>query len=213
MLRRCFAATALAGLLAVWSGRARAHEPFQITTEARALASGVVLHATLASRTAALACPAAVGAVRSLTADDLERRRAGLEACARSLYVVRSAGHVLEPLAADVRLTEEGDFDARVRYPPAAPGPLALDAVHLARLPDAMYGAEITVTSERDFLGQALLRASSPVLVVRVPQSAVADAAQVARTQPLFRGRLLAGALVTLGAFVLSVVWLLRERA
>jgi len=209
---RHLAAAALAVLLAVWSHEAHAHEPFQITTEARALPGGLVLHATLASRTATLACPGAVGAVRSLTPDDLERHRVGLDACARGLYVVRSVGRVLEPLTADVRLTEEGDFDARLRYPPAAPGVLTLEAVHLARLPDAMYGAELTVTSERDFLGQALLRASSPVISVRVPQSAAPDAATAPRTSRLHDYRVLGGGFATLVAFIAAVVWLLRKR-
>ncbi|HSU40015.1 MAG TPA: hypothetical protein VLJ38_10610 [Polyangiaceae bacterium] len=198
-------------MLAVSSQAARAHEPFQITTEARTLPAGLVLHVTLASRTATLACPSAVGAIRSLTSLDLERYRAGLDACARGLYVVRSAGRVLEPLAADVRLTEEGDFDARLRYAPAAPGLLTLEAVHLARLPDAMYGAELTVTSERDFVGQALLRRASPVLSVHVPQSAAPDPARAPRKLSFFDYRLV-GALVTFAAFVASVVWLLRKR-
>ncbi len=212
MRSRYFAAAALVGLVAVRSREARAHEPFQITTEARALPGGLVLHATLASRTATLACPSAVGAVRSLAPDDFERHRVGLDTCARGLYVVRNAGRVLEPLAADVRLTEEGDFDARLRYPPAAPGLLTLEAVHLTRLPDAMYGAELTVTSERDFLGQALLRASSPLLSVHVPQSAAPDAARAPRTSQFHDHRLLGGAFVTFSAFLAAVGWLLRKR-
>jgi len=57
----------------------------------------------------------------------------------------------------------------RLAYPAPAPGPLAFDAVHLARLPDTMYGAELTVTGDHVFLGQALLRATAPKLIVTVP--------------------------------------------
>ena len=200
--------TLLGVVLVALAGDARAHEPFQITTEARALASGLLLHVTLASRTATLACPGVVGTERSLTADDFERHRARLEDCARGLYVVRSAGRVLEPSTAVIGLTDEGDFDARLRYPRAAPGALTFEAVHLARLPDAMFGAELTVTSERDFLGQALLRASSPALTVRIAP-AVPEATPAPRRPP-FRGYLLAG-IAVLAAIVASL-WRLRRR-
>jgi hypothetical protein len=164
-------ALAVAGALALTLATrpALAHEPFEITTDARALRSGLTLHITMAGRTAALACPRALEAGRSLTPSELERHRAPLLACARELYLVTSAGARLLPRGADVSLTAEGDFDALVRYPAPAPGSMTLDAVHLARLGDAMYGATLTVTSDRLFLGQALLRASEPRLSVRIP--------------------------------------------
>ena len=146
-----------------------AHEPFQITTDARALRDGLTLHVTMAGRTATLACPDAVGAARNLSEGDLTARRAPLEACARGLYVVTGAAGRLEPRAVTVSLSEEGDFDARLRYDAAPPGPLTLDAVHLARIPDAMFGAELTVTADRAFLGQALLRATAPRFTTQVP--------------------------------------------
>lgn len=151
-----------------------AHEPFSITTDARALDDGLTLHVTMAGRTTTLACPAAAGPPHRLTPADLERFRGPLEACARGLYVVTSNGRRLEPRSVSLALTEEGDFDARLAYPPAGRGSLVLDAVHLAKLPDAMYGAEVTVTGERAFLGQALLRAATPALTVEVPPSASA---------------------------------------
>jgi len=157
----------LAALLVAKSGAA--HEPFQITTDARALRDGLTLHVTMAGRTATLACPDAVGAARNLRADDLTERRAPLEACARGLYTVTGASGTLEPRTVVVSLTEEGDFDARLRYAAAPPGPLALEAMYLARLPDSMFGAELTVTGDRAFLGQALLRAAAPRFTTRVP--------------------------------------------
>jgi hypothetical protein len=183
-----------------------AHEPFQITTEARALPSGLLLHVTLASRTATLACPSAVGAVRSLTSLDIERFRSGLDGCSRGLYVIRSAGRVLDPLAVVLRVTDEGDLDARLRYPAAAPGALTFDAVHLARLPDAMYGAELTVTSERDFLGQALLRASAPELTVHVPHGGTRTASAPRRLSPFAIGGLVVFAGLVAVA-VAALVW------
>lgn len=173
------------------------------------LQSGLMLHVTLASRTATLACPDAVGAVRSLQASDLERYRAPLEACARSLYSVRSDGRALEPLDARVRLTEEGDFDARLLYARAAPGELTLEAAHLKRLPDPMFGAELTVTSEHDFLGQALLRATSPALTVHVPAAAGTASPAAARPAWFGTGWRIGLAVVAGGA----LLWLLRRRA
>jgi HupE/UreJ protein len=170
-LRRSGAGIAAALGVSLAALPARAHEPFSVTTEARALHDALSLHVTMAGRTATLACPAAAGGARRLTPDELARNRRALETCAKGLYVVTTGGRRLEPRAAAVALTEEGDFDARVTYPPAEPGPLVLEAVHLARLPDAMYGAELTVTGERVFLGQALLRAAAPSLTVSVPSA------------------------------------------
>jgi len=150
---------------------ARAHEPFSITTDARALRDELTLHVTMAGRTATLACPSAAGAPHRLVPADLEHFRGPLEACARGLYVVTSNGRRLEPRSVALALTEEEDFDVHLAYPPAGAGSLVLDAVHLAKLPDAMYGAEVTVTGERAFLGQALLRAATPSLSVVVPAS------------------------------------------
>ncbi len=162
-------AVLVAFALTVTARLAAAHEPFEITTDARALRTGLTLHVTMAGRTAALACPRAIEKARSLTPDDFVHRRVPLEACARELYVVTSRGARLEPSRADVALTVEGDFDALVRYPAPPFGTLTLDAVHLARFGDATYGATLTATSDRLFLGQALLRASSPRLSVRIP--------------------------------------------
>ena len=168
-VRRSGAAVAAAFGVALGAPAVAAHEPFSITTEARALRSALTLHVTMAGRTTTLACPAAAGPPHRLTPEDVERGREALEACAKGLYVVTSVGRRLEPRTAVVALTEEGDFDARVTYPPAPPGPLFIEAVLLSRLPDAMYGAELTVTGERAFLGQALLRAQAPSLGVTVP--------------------------------------------
>jgi hypothetical protein len=171
--RSSLTVTAVLGM-ASCTGLALAHEPFSVTTEARALREALTLHVTMAGRTATLACPGAAGEPHRLTPQDLARARQPFEACAKGLYVVTSAGHRLEPRFAMVALTEEGDFDARVTYPAALPGPLTLEAVHLARLPDPMYGAELTVTGERVFLGQALLRAPAPSFTAAVP---IAEAA------------------------------------
>jgi hypothetical protein len=163
------------------SSAAHAHEPFSITTEARALHDALTLHVTMAGRTATLACPHAAGAPHRLLPDDIERFRTPLESCARGLYVIKSNEQRLEPRSVAISLTQEGDFDVRLAYPAPRPGPLVFDAVHLARLPDAMYGAELTVTGERVFLGQALLRATAPVLVVNVPSVGATSIASAPR--------------------------------
>jgi hypothetical protein len=170
-------------MLGVWSCArlALAHEPFSVTTEARALREALTLHVTMAGRTATLVCPGAAGEPHRLTPQDLARARQPFEACAKGLYVVTSAGQRLEPRFALVALTEEGDFDARITYPAALPGPLAFEAVLLARLPDPMYGAELTVTGERVFLGQALLRAAAPSFTAVVPTDEAASPAPAPR--------------------------------
>jgi hypothetical protein len=160
-------AIALVGALTTATGSA--HEPFSITTEARALRDGLTLHVTMAGRTATLACPDAAGPPHRLSPDDIRRFRTPLETCARGLYTVTAGGHHLEPSSASISLTPEGDFDIHLAYPAPPPGPLVFEAVHLARLPDAMYGAELTVTGEHVFLGEALLRATAPTLSVEVP--------------------------------------------
>jgi len=191
-VRRSGAAVAAAFGAALCTRAAFAHEPFSVTTEARALHDALTLHVTMAGRTATLACPGAAGEPHRLTPEDVARFRGPLERCARGLYVVTSAGRRLESRAATVSLSAEGDFEARIIYPPAAPGPLSIEAVHLSRLPDAMYGAELTVTGERVFLGQALLRASAPSLGVRVP-AAGATASKAVATLPSFGRSVLLG--------------------
>jgi hypothetical protein len=161
---------ALALTLTLTARLADAHEPFEITTDARALRSLLSLRITMAGRTAALACPDVIEKARPLTPEDLGRHRQPLKACASKLYVVTLGGARVEPMGADVSLSREGDFDAIVHYALPRAGTLTLDAAYLARLGDAMYGATLTVTSERHFLGQALLRASSPRLSVRIPE-------------------------------------------
>jgi hypothetical protein len=185
-----------------------AHEPFSITTEARALPDGLAMHVTMAGRTATLACPGAAGEPHRLTPDDLVRHRTALEGCAKTLYAVTSSGRRLEPTTALLALTEEGDFDARLAYPPAPPGPLVFDAVHLSRLPDAMYGAELTVTGDRVFLGQKLLRASAPTLTVTVltPTGGSVPADPPARS---FAHYLRFGLVFVVA---LGLVWLVRRR-
>jgi hydrogenase/urease accessory protein HupE len=53
-------------------------------------------------------------------------------------------------------------------YPLPTTGPLRFDAVHLKRLPDATYGATLTVSAERMLFGQQLLRATESTLEVDV---------------------------------------------
>jgi hypothetical protein len=203
---------AFAALSAFPADPARAHEPFQITTDARVLADTVRLHVTMASRTATLACPGVVGAPRSLRAEDLERLHAPLVACAESLYAVSSRGRALVPASARISLTEEGDFDAWLVYPPAAPGPLVFDAVHLGRIADPLYGAELTVTGNGTFLGQMLLRAAAPSFTVAVPANA-SERAYGDTPRPPSRVPLLIGAVACLAlVLVAGSFWLVRRR-
>lgn len=158
------AATAIA--LAVLLARpARAHDPFEITTDARLAPDRLELTITMAGTTGAALC----GVGRELSPSTFPLLQRDLEACARDLYVIATSGLPLTVLGARARLTPEDDLEAVVTYAAPRPGPLELDAVHLERLRDPTYGALLTVTSAERFYGQKLLRAEERRLTVEVP--------------------------------------------
>jgi len=173
--RSWISSAVLAASAVCWSGNASAHEPYSITTEARALRTELTLHVTMAGSTAMLVCPDAVTEGRRLTSDAINRSRDELERCAKQLFTVISSGARANAKSATVALTAEGDFDTNVVYP-IAPGALTLDAALLARLPDPMYGVELTVTGEGVFLGQTVLRRDARAFSV-LPPSATDDSA------------------------------------
>ena len=123
-----------------------------------------------------------------------ERQRAAFEACGRTLYRLTSGDDELVATRAEAALGREGDAELAVDYPlPAGPPrPLAFHAVFLRGLSrlDAGYGAVLTVVGDRVFLGQALLRADAPTLVI---PAADAGGAGPPRPGPSF------GAYFTLG--------------
>lgn len=170
--------------LALVAGRAEAHDPFEITTEARLGAEAMVLHVAMAASTAAAAClpdrPGRPGRVEEASFASL---RPALEACGRGLYAVSAGGRALAPAHVAVALGVEGDVTMQVTYPRPPPGPLGFRATFLGHLRDPGYGAVLTVTGQGEFLGQQLLRAEEPTLTV-IPGAGVPGAPPEATRPP-----------------------------
>jgi hypothetical protein len=158
------------GLAVVSFGQAaRAHDPFEITTDAKVFPDRLQLHVAMSSRTAAATCWGLGRHPNDFEQSDLDESPEKFQACARDLYRVTSAGVPLTPKSARVHLSVEHDFEAMIYYPPPKPGPLRFEALHLGRLRNPNYGAVLTAVAERVFLGQALLRADAPALEVELP--------------------------------------------
>ena len=82
-------------------------------------------------------------------------------------------------------LTVEDDLDIITTYARPTRSPLAFDAVYLRRISNPSAGVVLTVTGERAFLGQQLLRPDQPTLAVSLePDAAVASPARA--PQPSF---------------------------
>jgi hydrogenase/urease accessory protein HupE len=153
-----------------------AHDPFEITTDAHIAGVELRLHTTLSLLTAGRICLPDRGR-QPLLRPAFEGARATLESCARGFYLVTEAGGALPVRALRLALTVEDDLDLTVTYPRPTRSPLGFDALYLRRISNPSAGAVLTVTGERAFLGQQVLRADSPTLSVSLdPDSAAPDA-------------------------------------
>jgi len=151
-----------AAALGCWlmAGAARAHEPFEITADARASLTETTLRLLIAGHTAELLC----GELPDLANAEPWRR------CGAALFTVTGAeGRRLAVRAVAARVTVENDVAVTVTFPPPDPGALHFEATFLRRLADPTYGALLTVTGPGVFLGQKLLRAGAPSAVVVIP--------------------------------------------
>jgi len=159
--------------LVLLAGRAaRAHDPFEITTDAHVSEGGTLtLHTTMSLPTASRACLDGTGA--PVTAREFALLVARFEACARGSYDVRAGGASLRPLGARAALTVEEDVEMWVTFPRPAKSPLVFDAVGLRRLP-ARAGVVLTVTGARTFLGQKVLRPDDPTFEIPITEEAEA---------------------------------------
>jgi len=151
---------------------ASAHEPFEITSNARLFSDRITLNVLITDSTAAKLCLPGATITSKLHEAELRANRVGVERCAAALYVVTDGAAELAPSKVEVRLTEEQDLDVMLTYPPSTQTHLSFEAVHLKRLDDPTYGATFTATSEKAFLAQKLLRADDPVLTVEPGSSA-----------------------------------------
>lgn len=153
----------------------------------------LALRVTMLGDTAAHLCSAVDGGRITLDAATFAAMRGTFERCAPALYRITSAGAPLAAQRWEVARTDEGDVDFRIVYPPAR-GTIRFDAVHLARLTDPTYGAELTVTGEGTFLGQALLQSGARSLEVNTARPTFSGNAAPA-PRPAF------GAFLRLGAW------------
>lgn len=153
--RIAFALCVAFGLLA--PTRANAHDPLEITTDAHIDVAGLNVHTTLSLDTAARICLRAEAPARRLASADFSQFRAQFEGCARGFYALGSGGKQLALLSLSLSLTPEDDLEMRAVYARPTASPLSFDASGLKGLPPAA-GIVLTVTGQRSFLGQKLLR-------------------------------------------------------
>jgi len=135
---------------------ARAHDPFEITTDAHVSGEELSLHTTLSLLTATRACFDGPDSQRRLEPRDFEAFRDAFDACARDYYRVSSGGAALPARWASARLGVEGDVELWATYARPTASPLIFDASRLRKL-IARAGVVLTVTGVRTFLGQKLL--------------------------------------------------------
>jgi hydrogenase/urease accessory protein HupE len=175
---------------------ARAHDPFEITTDAHIAGDRLNLHVTLSLRTAVRICLDGDGAAasrRPVSPADFEGLHPAFESCGLGFYHVAAGGQTLAARSARVELTVEDDVDMKVVFPRPARGPLLFDAVYLRRLSHPNAGIVLTVTGERTFLGQQLLRPDAPTFEVPLEPAAANSAPAAERYLWLGVGHILTG--------------------
>jgi len=154
---------------------ARAHDPFEITTDAHVNGDRLGLHTTLSLLTATRVCFTGDGARKTITVPELARLWPALEDCGRRFYRVTAGGETLPVVEVHVDATVENDLDIKVSVPRPTRSPLVFDAVLLPRLRGrAMAGVVLTATGARTFLGQKVLRPDDAVF--ELPITAEAEA-------------------------------------
>jgi hydrogenase/urease accessory protein HupE len=154
---------------------ARAHDPFEITTDAHVSGDRLTLHTTLSLLTAARVCFTGEGARKTIEVPELAALWPALDDCARRFYRVTAGGEALPVVDVHVDATVENDLDIKVSVPRPARSPLVFDAVLLPRLAARpMAGVVLTATGARTFLGQKVLRPDDAIF--ELPITAEAEA-------------------------------------
>ena len=152
---------------------ARAHDPFEITTDAHVSGERLTVHTTMSLLTAARICFAGAGARKTIAVPELPTVWPALEDCARRFYRVSSGGAALAVIDARVDVTGENDLDMRVAFPRPRATPLVFEAAYLQRLAErAMAGVVLTATGARSFLGQKVLRPGDAVFEIPITADA-----------------------------------------
>ena len=155
------------------SAQASAHDPFEITSDAHIDERGLNVHTSMSLDTAAGTCLSGADRGRRLAVVDFQRFRPAFEACARDYYAITSGGKVLDLRSVLLQLGVEGDLEMRLVYARPAHSPLSFDALGLKRLAPRA-GVVLTVTGQRTFLGQKLLRPDDARLDLPITEDAEA---------------------------------------
>jgi len=161
----------LLGLLVC--SRASAHDPFEVTTDAHIDDHGLNVRTTLSLHTAGRMCLAGPDRERRLVPGDFQLFRAAFERCARDYFALGSGAKRLELRSLSLQLSVENDLEMRLLYARPVESPLSFDARGLHGLSERA-GVVLTVTGQRTFLGQKLLRPDDPRL--ELPITAEAEA-------------------------------------
>jgi hydrogenase/urease accessory protein HupE len=157
------------------SARVRAHDPFEITTDAHVAGDRLGVHTTMSLLTAARLCLPGDDARKTIQPVEVPALRAPLDDCARRFWRVTSGGEALTVLDARLVVTAENDLDVRLSYRRPVRSPLVFEAALLPRAAGrAMAGVVLTATGPRTFLGQKVLRPDDAVF--EVPITAEAEA-------------------------------------
>jgi hydrogenase/urease accessory protein HupE len=156
------------------AGSARAHDPFEITTDAHVAGDRLGIHTTMSLLTAARLCFTGAEARKTIEPAEVAALRPALDACARRFYRVTSGGAALDVLEARLDVTAENDLDVRLSVPRPTRSPLTFEASLLPRAAGRAAGVVLTATGARTFLGQKVLRPDDAVF--EVPITAEAEA-------------------------------------
>jgi hypothetical protein len=115
------------------------------------------VHTTLSLDTAARICLGAEAPKRRLAGADFPQFRERFAGCARDFYALDAGAERLALLSLSLSLSPEEDLEMRAVYARPTASPLSFDASGLKGLPPAA-GIVLTVTGQRSFLGQKVLR-------------------------------------------------------
>lgn len=155
-------------VLAAWAGLlahpARAHDPFEITADARIRGDSLEISVTMA-RSTAMTIAAGGKLSPSFDPEKFEQLRPQFAACAARLFDITAAGKPVAVREVRVELGRELDVEFHLVFPRPAKSPLRFHGALVTKLPQG-YGATLTVVAPEAMLGQKLLTAEDPSLEV-----------------------------------------------
>lgn len=159
--------------LAGCAASAFAHDPYEISADARLRGDRLELVLTMARSTASLAAARDETERRRFEPEEFAQVRPRLEVAAKEFYLLRAGEKPLELRAVDLALTVENDVEFRLTFAAPPAGPLDFFARIFARLPAEPYGSTLIVLSAKgEQLGFKFINGDDPALRVVVPAAA-----------------------------------------